>query len=179
MQVRTVDDNNRPLASGKVGELQVKSITVMRTYLGQDTSDTLSEEGWLSTGDIGFVDEHQMIHIVDRKKDVINRAGENISAAEVESCISLFPGVTEVAVVGCPDEALGECVVAVIYTPLGDALDTEAVLSYCREHLASFKVPCKILVSASPLPRNPAGKLLKNLIKEYYLHPGQAVGASV
>lgn len=179
MQVRTVDDDNRPLATGEVGELQVKSITVMRTYLGQDTSDTFSEDGWLSTGDIGFVDAHQMIHIVDRKKDVINRAGENISAAEVESCISLFPGVTEVAVVGCPDEALGECVVAVLYTPLGDALDTEAVLAYCREHLASFKVPCKILVSASPLPRNPAGKLLKNLIKEYYLHPGQAVGASV
>lgn len=170
MQVRVVDECGSVLTNKGIGEIQIKSVTVMNRYVGvPETENTMSQDGWLATGDIGYVDEHDMLYVVDRKKDVVNRAGENISAAEVESCISTFSNVNEVCVVGAPDENLGERVVAVISTEQAKTFSTPELLAHVKQRLASFKVPTQVVLTSAPLPRNPAGKLMKHLIRDLYV----------
>jgi long-chain acyl-CoA synthetase len=127
--------------------------------------DAINRDGWLSTGDLGFVDADGFIFIVDRLKDVINRAGENISAAEVESCLLHHEDVLEVAVFGMPDEEMGEAVVAVVSLKLGAEANEAELKKFVGQHLAAYKVPSRVQVMEEKLPRNPAGKLLKNKLK--------------
>jgi long-chain acyl-CoA synthetase len=112
------------------------------------------------------VDGDGFLYIVDRLKDVINRAGENIAAAEVESCLLRHPLVREAAVLGVPDETTGEAVVAVVAIQPGEELDEAELQEFVGEHLAAYKVPSMISVQQEKLPRNPAGKLLKQQIKK-------------
>ena len=170
MQVRVVDDNGSELPNKEIGEIQIKSVTLMTQYVGSsENENSLDKDGWLATGDIGYLDEFDMLYIVDRKKDVINRAGENISAAEVENCISTFPEVIEVCVVGAHDEVVGERVVAVINTHHPEIFSKSDLLTHIKHQLAAFKIPEQIFLTSNSLPRNPAGKLMKNLIKELYV----------
>jgi len=107
-----------------------------------------------------------LVYLVDRVKDMINRGGENVYCVEVENALAGAPGVYEAAVLGVPDEMMGEKVGAVIVPMPGAALDVPAVLGYLGEHIADFKVPQYVAVSATPLPRNPGGKLLKRRLRE-------------
>jgi acyl-CoA synthetase (AMP-forming)/AMP-acid ligase II len=150
-----------------MGELLVRGPNVVAGYWNrpQETAETFVD-GWLHTGDVARIDDDGLLYIVDRKKDMINRGGENVYSIEVENALAGAPGVGEAAVVGVPDEMMGEKVGAVIGPAGGGSLDTEAVLAHCRARLADFKVPQYVAVREDPLPRNPSGKLLKTQLRE-------------
>ncbi len=150
-----------------VGELLVRGANVVRGYWGRpDATAETFVDGWLRTGDLARVDDAGLLYIVDRKKDMINRGGENVYCIEVESALAGAPGVSEVAAVGVPDEMMGEKVGAVIVPAAQGPFDVDAVIGYVREHLAGFKVPQYIAVRSEPLPRNPGGKVLKAQLRE-------------
>ena len=118
-------------------------------------------DGWLRTGDIGFVDSAGLLHVVDRIKDVINRSGEKISAAEVESCLLMHPDVVEVAVLAVPDATTGEAVAAQVVLRGRSSVDAAQLRLFAAPRLAAYKVPTQWRLQDEPLPRNPAGKLQK------------------
>ncbi|MCW3033291.1 MAG: putative fatty-acid--CoA ligase [Solirubrobacterales bacterium] len=150
-----------------VGELLVRGPNVVQGYWNKpEASAETFVEGWLHTGDLARVDDDGLLYIVDRKKDMINRGGENVYSIEVENALAGAPGVGEAAVVAVPDEMMGEKVGAVIVPAAGVELDVEAVIGHCRRHLADFKVPQYIAVREEALPRNPGGKLLKRQLRE-------------
>jgi long-chain acyl-CoA synthetase len=151
----------------RVGELLVRGPNVVRGYWNKPeaTAETF-RDGWLHTGDLARIDADGLLYIVDRKKDMINRGGENVYSIEVENVLAGAPGVGEAAVVAVPDEMMGEKVGAVIVAAAGASLDVEAVLAYSRSHLADFKVPQYVSVREQALPRNPSGKLLKTLLRD-------------
>ena len=150
-----------------VGELLVRGPNVVQGYWNKPeaTAETFVD-GWLRTGDLARIDEDGLLYIVDRKKDMINRGGENIYSIEVENVLAGAPGVAEAAVVAVPDDMMGEKVGAVIVPAGAGELDVQAILLYCREHLADFKVPQYVSVRGEALPRNPSGKLLKTRLRE-------------
>jgi long-chain acyl-CoA synthetase len=167
MEVKVMSPDGRDQPKDQDGEICLRCITLMDGYLGNEaaTQDAL-RGGWLHTGDLGHLDDHGFIYIVDRLKDVINRAGENIAAAEVESCLLRHPLVQEAAVLGVPDEDTGEAVVAVVAISPGEELEESELQAFVGEHLAAYKIPSMISVEQEKLPRNPAGKLLKQQIKK-------------
>ncbi len=150
-----------------VGELLVRGPNVVQGYWNKpsETAETFVD-GWLHTGDLGRVDEDGLLYIVDRKKDMINRGGENVYSIEVENVLAAAPGVGEAAVVAVPDDMMGEKVGAVIVANPSGELDLQAVLGHCRAHLADFKVPQYVAIREEPLPRNPGGKLLKKQLRQ-------------
>jgi long-chain acyl-CoA synthetase len=152
---------------GGVGELLVRGPNVVQGYWNnpEATAETFVD-GWLHTGDVARVDADGLLYIVDRKKDMINRGGENIYCIEVENALAGAPGVGEAAIVAVPDEMMGEKVGAVIVPTAGVPLDIAAILSHCRTHLADFKVPQYISQREDPLPRNAGGKLLKTKLRD-------------
>jgi long-chain acyl-CoA synthetase len=160
------DAGGRDLDQG-VGELLVRGPNVVQGYWNkpQETAEAFTD-GWLHTGDLARVDADGLLYVVDRKKDMINRGGENVYSIEVENALAGAPGVGEVAVVPVPDEMMGEKVGAVIVPAAGQQLDVAAVIAYSREHLADFKVPQYVAVREEPLPRNPGGKILKAQLRE-------------
>ena len=130
-----------------------------------DANETTFTEGWLHTGDVARVDEDGLLYIVDRKKDMINRGGENVYSIEVENALAGAPGVGEAAVVAVPDEMMGEKVGAVIVTA-GEGFEVDAAIAHVRERIADFKVPQYVSLRTEPLPRNPGGKVVKPLLRE-------------
>jgi acyl-CoA synthetase (AMP-forming)/AMP-acid ligase II len=166
--VRIMDDEGHECESGQVGEIAVSGDQVMKEYLNDPdtTADTL-RDGWLYTGDLGQMDEEGFIYVVDRKKDIIISGGENISSVEVESILYKHPKIMEAAVIGIPDAKFGEGVCAVV-VPRGDEhISEREIIAYCKEHLASFKKPRKVILTDA-LPRNPSGKVLKRDLREQY-----------
>ncbi|MDX6702811.1 MAG: long-chain acyl-CoA synthetase [Baekduia sp.] len=150
-----------------VGELLIRGGGVCAGYWGKprETAETVAD-GWLHTGDLGRIDEHGLVYVMDRIKDMINRGGENVYSVEVENGLVGAPGVGEVAVVGVPDEMMGEKVGAVLVPLPGATLDVDAVLAHGRERLADFKLPQYVAVRDAPLPRNPNGKVLKASLRD-------------
>jgi long-chain acyl-CoA synthetase len=129
------------------------------------TAATVTEDGWLKTGDAGYVDPDGYVYLQDRKKDMIVSGGENIYPIEVENVLMTHAGVDDVAIIGVPDEKWGEAVKAIV-VPAAGAAPTEAeLIAYARERLAGFKLP-KSVDFAAALPRNPSGKLLKRVLRE-------------
>jgi acyl-CoA synthetase (AMP-forming)/AMP-acid ligase II len=150
-----------------VGELLIRGPNVVAGYWQkpEQTAETFVD-GWLHSGDLARIDELGLVSIVDRKKDMINRGGENVYCVEVENALARLPGVGEVSVVGVPDSMMGEKVGAVV-VPLPGATLTEAdVVSFAREQLADFKVPQYVALRPEPLPRNPGGKVLKPVLRK-------------
>jgi long-chain acyl-CoA synthetase len=149
------------------GELLVRGPNVVAGYWKKpEASAEAFTDGWLHTGDVARVDGDGLLYIVDRRKDMINRGGENVYSIEVENALAGAPGVGEAAVVAVPDEMMGEKVGAVIVPLAGREANVEAILAHCRAHLADFKVPQYVSVREEPLPRNPAGKVLKAQLRE-------------
>jgi acyl-CoA synthetase (AMP-forming)/AMP-acid ligase II len=163
------DDRSRPVADGETGEIVVRGPHLMREYWRNraETSATIDSEGWCRTGDLGYVDADGYLFIVDRKKDMIVTGGFNVYPREVESALSPLAGVREVAVVGAPSERWGEEVVAVVEPHDGAALTEEQVIAHCREHIAGYKVP-KRVVFVDELPRSGNGKVMKATLKDRF-----------
>ncbi len=149
------------------GELLVRGPNIVSGYWNKPEATALAfVDGWLRTGDLARIDDEGLVYLVDRVKDMINRGGENVYCVEVENALAGAPGVYEAAVLGVPDEMMGEKVGAVIVPMPGVALDVPAVLGYLGAHIADFKIPQYVAVSTTPLPRNPGGKLLKRRLRE-------------
>ena len=158
---------DEPDSQTGVGELLVRGPNVVQGYWNKpDATAETFMDGWLHTGDLGRVDDDGLLYIVDRKKDMINRGGENVYSIEVESAVAAAPGVGEAAAVGVPDEMMGEKV-GVVIVPAGEApVDIDTVLAHMRERLADFKVPQYVALRDDPLPRNPGGKVLKAELRD-------------
>jgi long-chain acyl-CoA synthetase len=156
-----------PDADSGVGELLIRGGGVCAGYWNkpEETAATFVD-GWLHTGDLGRIDQHGLVYVMDRLKDMINRGGENVYSVEVENGLVGAPGVGEVAVVGVPDDMMGEKVGAVLVPLPGAKLDVDRVLEHARGRLADFKVPQYVAVRSEPLPRNPNGKVLKAQLRD-------------
>jgi long-chain acyl-CoA synthetase len=165
--VQVVDALGRPLPVGEVGELWIKGPNVVKGYWNQpEESEATFTDGWLHSGDLARIDDDGFVYIVDRAKDLVIRGGENISSVEVEAALFEHPAVTDAAVVGIPHPVLGEEVGAVVHTAPGTTVTADELRRHVGARLAAFKVPVRIWFSEEPLPRNPAGKILKRELKQ-------------
>ena len=166
-QIRIVDDRDNDVPPGMVGELLVKGNGLMKEYFKnpQRTAEVL-KDGWLHTGDMAKMDEDGFIWYVDRKKDLIITGGENIFPIEVEEVLLYYPKVYDAALIGLPDERLGEIAVAVIDPKPGMTITCEEMEAFCKEKLPKYKRPRVILFDK--VPRNPTGKIEKVKLREKY-----------
>jgi len=168
-EVKIVDDKRKQLPPGSIGEIAVKGPMIMTGYWNMpEQTATALDDGWFYTGDAGYLDDEGFLFIVDRLKDMIISGGENVYSAEVESAISLMPGVAEVAVIGIPDAQWGECVHAIVVPRAGADLTEEAVIEHCATRIAGYKCPRSVEFSDSPLPKSGPGKILKRQLREPY-----------
>ena len=156
--------------SGTVGEVCIRSAANCRGYWRNPaaTAAAFVRGGWFRTGDLGYLDDDGYLFIVDRKKDIIIRGGENISCQEVESALYAHPAVAEASVFGLPDERLGEIVGAVVHPKPGAALEGEALSQFVARQLASYKVPAQVWFSAEPLPKLGSAKIDKVALRGVY-----------
>ena len=159
--------DGKPVTDGGVGELCVRGAQVIRGYLNRPeaTAETITN-GWLHTGDVAKIDEDGFIAIVDRAKDMLLRGGENVYCAEVEAAIFEHEAVAECAVIGVPDDRLGEEVGAAVVLAEGATIDAEALRAFVKERIAAFKVPRYIWFLDEALPRNASGKFLKPQLRD-------------
>lgn len=166
-EAKCVDDDGNPVPQGETGELWVRGAAVIKGYINRPdaTAETITD-GWLHTGDIARMDENDFIYIVDRKKDMVLRGGENVYCAEVEAAIYRHPAVAECSVFGVPDERLGEEVAAAIFLKPGEALDADTLRAEMSNHIAKHKLPRFVWFRDEPLPRNASGKFLRRELKE-------------
>ncbi len=165
-----VETEGRVAAAGEVGEILAAGATVTPGYLHSDeaTAEAL-RDGWLHTGDLGYIDGDGYLYVADRRDDLIVSGGENVYPAEVEAALLALDGIEDCAVVGLPDERWGQAVAAVIVTAPEAALDLEAVTSRLRESLAGYKLPRRFELRAAPLPRTASGKLQRHLVREWLI----------
>ncbi|MEB3021647.1 3-((3aS,4S,7aS)-7a-methyl-1,5-dioxo-octahydro-1H-inden-4-yl)propanoate--CoA ligase FadD3 [[Mycobacterium] crassicus] len=154
--------------AGDAGEVLLRSDNIMLGYLddAEATAAALDADGWLHTGDVGTVDESGNLRITDRLKDMYICGGFNVYPAEIEQALARLDGVADVAVIGVPDERMGEVGRAFIVRRPGSELDEATVIAYAREHLANFKAPRSVTFTDS-LPRNPGGKVVKPELREW------------
>ena len=170
VEVVILGAGDRPLAPGEAGEIGIRTAANIKCYWRNPdaTAVTLSPAGYVRTGDIGYLDKDGYLFIVDRKKEIIIRGGENISAAEVEAECYACPSVAEAAVFGAADERLGEVPVAVIYLKGGERLSEDGLRAFLDGKLAKFKIPERIIISSEPLPRLGTGKIDRRALKAQY-----------
>jgi len=163
--MRRVGEGGEPVAVGEVGEICVRGPNVMVGYykMPEETAVAIVD-GWLRTGDLGIVDEDGYAYIVDRKKDVIIRGGQNIYPADIEDVIYHYPGVSEVAVIGVADEVLGEAPVAYVAMKPGAVATASDIIARCKQEMAYYKVPASIHF-LSDLPKGPTGKILRRALR--------------
>jgi acyl-CoA synthetase (AMP-forming)/AMP-acid ligase II len=171
VEVRIVDDDNQPLPAGEPGEIVCRGYNVMLGYFEDEDATHLAidAEGWLHTGDVGVMDERGYLRITDRKKDMFIVGGFNVYPAEVEGMLLEHPQVAQVAVVGVPDERMGEVGVAYVVPRAGGSVDTgrfvPEFLQWCSTRMANYKVPRRVEV-VTELPVNASGKVLKYELRE-------------
>lgn len=166
VEAAIMDPDDKELPRGTVGEICARGLNVMLGYWGmEESSKETLRNGWLHTGDLGYMDEDGFIFIVDRAKDMVISGGENIFSVEVEGAIYSHPAVQECAIIGIPSEEWGEAVHAiVVLRPDTDISETD-IIEHCRGIIASYKVPRSIEFRADPLPISGAGKILKNELR--------------
>jgi fatty-acyl-CoA synthase len=158
-----------PCSAGVRGEVCAHGPNVMAGYWNQPgaTADAIDPKGWFHSGDVGYMDEDGFVYVVDRMKDMIISGGENVYPAEVESVLYEHPKVSEVAIIGVPDERWGEGVAAVVALKAGQQLTLDELRDFGAAKLAKYKLPIR-LVTIDVLPRNPAGKVLKFKLREQF-----------
>ena len=168
VEIAILGDGDRHLPVGERGEIGIRSAANFKGYLrdADATRAAFTADGYVRTGDVGYLDEDDYLFIVDRKKDIIIRGGENIAAAEVEAACYDHPDVAEASVFGAPDERLGEVPVAVIHPREG--LDEETLRSFLEERIAAFKVPARFIFTEQPLPRLGTGKIDRVALKAQF-----------
>ena len=166
MEVRVAGDDGEALPPGEIGEVWLRGPTVVRGYYGNDEATRAAiTDGWFHTGDLGRLDEDGFLYVVDRMKDVVIRGGENVYAAEVEAVLYEHPDVAEAAIVGVPDERLGEAVAAIVRLRPGSSAGEDDLKAHVASQLAAFKVPDTVHITSDALPRNAAGKVLKRELR--------------
>jgi acyl-CoA synthetase (AMP-forming)/AMP-acid ligase II len=173
VQMKVIDaETGKKLGVNQVGEILARGPRVMTGYWkdAEKTAKTIDKDGWVHTGDVGYIDEEGYYFLSGRSSDIIIRAGENISPEELENVIREHPGVEDVAVIGVPDETWGEEPRAVVIPKKGVKVTEEDIMEWSRERLASFKRP-RTVVFVADLPRNPLGKLIKKDIREKWGKP--------
>jgi long-chain acyl-CoA synthetase len=165
MSVRRPDGGEA--AVGESGEICFKGPHLIRGYWNRpDATAEAIVDGWLRSGDLGHVDDDGFVYVEDRVKDMVLRGGENVYCAEVEAAIYEHPAVHEAAVFGVPHERLGEEVAAAVVPRAGATVDVDELRGFLAERIAGFKVPSRWLVTDEPLPRNAAGKFLKQTLRD-------------
>jgi long-chain acyl-CoA synthetase len=160
-EVRIVDDADRPVTAGERGEVVIRGVNVMKGYYKQpDETATALRGGWFHTGDIGVLDGEGYLSIVDRKKDMILRGGTNVYPREIEELLMTHPAVSLAAVIGVPDDRLGEEIKAIVVRKPGAGVSADDLIAWTREQLAAFKYPRTVEFRDS-LPVGPTGKVVK------------------
>jgi long-chain acyl-CoA synthetase len=165
--LRIVAADGRDVAAGEVGEIAVRGPNVMKGYLNlPEATEEVLKSGWLRTGDIGRIDEDGYLYLLDRAKDMLISGGENVYSTEVEQALYRHPAVAEAAVIGVPDERLGETVMAVVVCAPGTRPSDDELRNHCREWLGGFKIPRRFAF-VDALPRSAFGKVLKPALREH------------
>ena len=166
-EATVLDDADRVLAPNAVGEICLRGPQVMAGYwnLPAETALAFTPDGWLRTGDMGFMDERGWFKITDRKKDMIIVSGFKVFPNQIEDVVAMHPGVAEVAAIGWADEHSGE-VVKIVVVRSDAALTAQALLDHCRQHLTGYKMPRFVEFSADPLPKSSLGKVLRRQVRE-------------
>ncbi len=169
VELKIIDASGKQVPTGEVGEIATRSDRNMDRYwnLPEATAETIDADGWLRTGDAGYLDEDGYLYIHDRVKDMIISGGENIYPAEVENALYSHPAVGDVAVIGVPDQKWGEAVKACVVIKPGQALSEADLIAHAREHIAGYKCP-KSVDFIDALPRNPSGKILRRELRAPY-----------
>jgi acyl-CoA synthetase (AMP-forming)/AMP-acid ligase II len=167
VEVLVVDDAGAEVPRGEPGEVVVRGYNVMLGYFEdpEQTEAAIDPDGWLHTGDIGVMDAAGNLRITDRKKDMFISGGFNAYPAEIENLLLAHPDLAQVAVVGVPDERMGEVGVAFVVATTGHTVDPDEVIAWARTRMANFKVPTAVHV-VDALPFNPGGKVLKYELRE-------------
>lgn len=177
-ELKIADEAGNPAPVGKLGEICIKCASQMREYLNapEATAATI-RDGWVHTGDLGWVDEDGFVTIVDRKKSIIIRGGENISCLELEGVIHKHPAVQEASVFSVPDQRLGEVVGVAVLRRDGAMLDAAGLRAFLAEHVAQFKLPERVWFAAEPLIRGATDKIDRRAIREACLAADQGAAA--
>jgi long-chain acyl-CoA synthetase len=163
-EMRVVSLDRQPLSAGEVGEVEFRGPSVIRAYWeDEEATAALSADGWLATGDMGYVDEEGYLFLVDRKKEMIIRGGYNVYPREVEEALYEHPDVLEAAVIGVPHPTLGEEIAALVVTRPGTSPDADDLREWTRARVAAYKYPRRV-VFVDELPKGPTGKILKREI---------------
>jgi acyl-CoA synthetase (AMP-forming)/AMP-acid ligase II len=171
MRVRVVDENREPVEAGVVGEIAMEGPSLMTGYHGRtDATDDVLADGWLYTGDLGYLDESGRIHMTGRKKEMIKTGGMSVDPVEVEKAILGFPGVREAAVIGAPDEHWGEVVVAFVSAEETVQLSEDELLTFVKTRLSGFKCPKRVSF-LTELPKNPMGKIERARLRAQAAEP--------
>jgi acyl-CoA synthetase (AMP-forming)/AMP-acid ligase II len=170
VELAILGEGDKHLPAKERGEIAIRSAANVKGYWKNPraTKAAFTADGFIKTGDIGYVDEDGYLFIVDRKKDIIIRGGENISAAEVEAALYGCEGVAEAAVFGVADDRLGEVPVAILHRREGSSLSEEDLRAFLDGRLSAFKVPAKMVFSDEPLPRLGTGKIDRLALKQKY-----------
>ena len=160
-EMRVVDEEDREVAAGELGEIVLRGPNVLKGYYkNPEATERAFRDGWFHTGDVGYKDADGFFYIVDRKSDMIIRGGENIYPREIDEVLYRHPAVASAAVIGVPDPLYGEEVAAFVVLKEGARAGEEEVINFCREHLADYKCPKSVRFVAD-IPKGPTGKLLK------------------
>ena len=166
-EVEVVDDQGRALPLGEAGELWIRGPNIIKGYWNKPEATAAAiTDGWLHSGDVARLDEEGFIYLVDRKKDIVIRGGENVYCVEVEAALCEHPEVLDAAVFGVPHRVLGEEVAAAVKVRSGSALTEDELRAHAAALLARFKVPVRVSIRQEDFPRNPNGKILKSELRE-------------
>lgn len=168
VEIRIVDENGSPVDVEEVGEIAFRGPNVMQGYLNmKEATEEVLKGGWMRTGDLGYLDEGGYVFIVDRAKDMIISGGENVYSTEVENTVAKHPAVMGVAVIGIPDDSMGEKVHASVVLKPSESLTLEDLQAFCRDHLGGYKIPRSLDV-IDAMPMSGAGKILKTKLRKPY-----------
>jgi long-chain acyl-CoA synthetase len=169
VEVVILGESGHRLPAGEIGEIAIRSAATMAGYWNQPeaTRATIDDDGWVRSGDAGYIDAEGYLFIHDRVKDMIISGAENIYPAEVENAIFGHPDVADVAVIGVPSERWGEEVKAIVVAKPGHSVDTDSIMGWARARIAAYKVPKSVDV-INALPRNASGKILRRELREPY-----------
>jgi long-chain acyl-CoA synthetase len=169
VEVRIVDPLGRPLPPRQIGEIVVRGDNVMMGYWERpEETKRAIVDGWMHTGDGGYMDEDAYVYIVDRIKDMIVTGGENVYSAEVENCVAQHPAVVQCAVIGIPDPQWGEAVHAIVMRKPGAVVSEDEIIEFCKARMAHYKCPLSVKIQDEMLPLSGAGKILKRELRKPY-----------
>jgi long-chain acyl-CoA synthetase len=174
LQIR--DGAGRPVPDGGKGEISVRGTSLMKGYLRnpEGTREAFWSDGWLRTGDVGMLDPHGFVYIVDRLKDLIISGGENVYPREIEEVLYTRPDIEDCAVIGVPDREWGEKVVAFVIVRKGQSVGKEELKNFLNARLSAFKIP-KEYVKVDELPKSPQGKILRKEVRKIYGKSGMSL----